>query len=57
MGSHDNHTAGKSRIGIIGGSFDPIHNGHLSIADSARLKYSLDKIIFVPHTVRRINPG
>jgi len=48
MGSHDNHTAGKSRIGIIGGSFDPIHNGHLSIADSARLKYSLDKIIFVP---------
>jgi len=36
------------RIGIIGGSFDPVHCGHLSIADSARIKFRLDKVIFVP---------
>ncbi len=35
------------RIGIMGGTFDPIHNAHLLIAESAREEYSLDKIFFV----------
>ena len=36
------------RIGLMGGTFDPIHFGHLVTAESARVKYNLDKVVFIP---------
>lgn len=36
------------RIGLFGGTFNPVHNGHLLIAEAAREKFHLDKIIFIP---------
>ena len=36
------------RIGILGGTFDPIHNGHLQIAMAAMKEYALSKIYLIP---------
>ena len=36
------------RTGILGGSFDPIHNGHLAVARAVAATYRLDRILFVP---------
>lgn len=36
------------RVGIYGGSFDPVHLGHLQVAFAAREEMRLDRVIFVP---------
>ncbi|MDQ7055140.1 MAG: nicotinate (nicotinamide) nucleotide adenylyltransferase [Persephonella sp.] len=35
-------------IGLYGGSFDPVHIGHLRIAEDIRESYRLDKVVFIP---------
>lgn len=37
------------KIGILGGSFNPVHNGHILLAKECLDKFSLDKIIFLPN--------
>ncbi len=38
----------RKRVGILGGTFDPIHVGHLMMAEAVRNEYHLDKILFIP---------
>lgn len=49
---------GKScRIGIYGGTFNPVHYGHLLNAESVRQEYSLDRILFIPDKKPVHKPG
>ena len=38
----------RARIGLFGGTFDPIHYGHLRLAETALSECALDRIIFIP---------
>ncbi|MGB9668210.1 MAG: nicotinate-nucleotide adenylyltransferase, partial [Thermosulfidibacteraceae bacterium] len=41
----------KGRIGIFGGTFNPVHMGHLIAAEDVRYKMKLDKILFIPSNI------
>jgi nicotinate-nucleotide adenylyltransferase len=41
-------TRGRLRLGVFGGTFDPIHVGHLDAAAAAREALALDEVLFLP---------
>ena len=56
------HTGRKmERVGILGGTFDPVHLGHLAVARTVRERYGLDFVLFIPapsppHKGRELTP-
>lgn len=47
----------KKKIGIIGGSFDPVHLGHLGLARDAMIQADLNEIVFMPAAVQPFKVG
>ncbi|MFH0847259.1 MAG: nicotinate-nucleotide adenylyltransferase [Chloroflexota bacterium] len=45
------------KIGVLGGTFDPPHLGHLRLAEAVRLKLGLDEVLFVPAGVPYLKEG
>ena len=48
---------GRAAVGMMGGTFDPIHVGHLVIAEEAREALSLERVLFVPAGVPPHKPA
>ena len=51
------HVARSVKIGFLGGSFDPVHFGHLMAAQDAYEQHHLDRLIFVPAAQAPLKPN
>ena len=38
----------KTKLGVFGGTFNPIHNGHLALAEAVQKAHDLETVLFVP---------
>ncbi|MBU0573525.1 MAG: nicotinate-nucleotide adenylyltransferase [Candidatus Margulisbacteria bacterium] len=36
------------KLGVLGGTFNPLHNGHIALAEAAQKAYQLDEVLFIP---------
>ena len=41
----------RGRVGLLGGTFNPLHNAHLDVAHRALKQYGLDKVVFIPNGI------
>jgi nicotinate-nucleotide adenylyltransferase len=44
------------KIGLFGGTFDPVHMGHLIVAETVRGDYGLDRVLFIPTHIQPHKP-
>ncbi|WP_263366976.1 nicotinate-nucleotide adenylyltransferase [Edaphobacter bradus] len=51
------NAAGRQRVALFGGTFDPPHHGHLSIAQAAADAFALKKVLFTPVGHQPLKPG
>src|SRR4051812_1114668 len=53
----DFNMTGVERLGLFGGSFDPVHRGHLLVAQSALEELALSRLFFIPAAQSPFKPG
>lgn len=53
----DKAMRGDLRLGILGGAFNPVHKGHLTMAREALDRFNLSRVIFIPASISPFKPA
>ena len=51
MITHNQNHAAPNRVGLFGGTFNPIHRGHTQVAEDVLKQYGLDQVYFIPSAI------